>query len=1202
MYAHPPKHLYCNYQFPFETRVEIAAEAVKKSENGGTRVDDSDQAWLMLTLRRSTLQIPALSSYGDRSSTTSDDYSGIIAAHATEMSQTGRDIAPFEPVSCEVLIQQIRTFSPIPSSNAPPHSVTSHLDSVSGALRDAAVTIRYNAKWFAEPDLAELLEVALEAAAASSASVDLYSGVELVDVVGIYSALPPQSLLLVARFLAQTHYNATRANKTRKLADRVWVTMRRVLESHLGVQYVAALLQMIREEDYAALDPKVSYARLAAAVNIISEKLLFGEGGVAESELPTPQTAELLDSLQNATHHGNEHVQDLIMDAITTIITRNDTTDTADMDWHKLLAAARSCIDGLHNRQLARGLVGRIATKSDRFESTDQVAIAWMCIDISQPLSTVLREALLSHYAKLLPVRDWSKFHDIITPLSRSDEYTEELQMLMGRSIADFTNTTDAFFISAYAETLQQIIERPATTKNAAAVLGNELVRTFTHCIMSATQPEEFNTLFDALCDASKACSVVTKSLLLIRADAEGAVYYPIHGYHYNISGVRLSSFDATILHIIQDCQDWEIYNHIINELPALLSNHALFDDRSEFIQQLREIVCEQVESGSYLGPPKESGLTKSHVAAHLIETLTAILSYHHHLTKQEMLSVISTVLSTAGSRDYIVSIPCIHALTICCYELPDTISGYMDDIIDKMSKLVTQRYLAIHVLLFLAGLSRLPDLFHSNFRTQDYKKIFGVCGSYLQSIRGSTGHVDLRQIADDKSSKSSSAEQADALPQYVYALTHHVIAFWYIALKPEHRREQKDYITSLLRHNNADGETVLEDQGLVTIDLMDRIDADHYHSADSDAAFFFDPLAGRITLQHRLIGLLLITTETSLKLRETKITVRRPTGTATRAISNWIGNTESIVTAIKSDKDFLSILPYDPDGTTYGRIFKPSPSSTLGPIASELITTLPDDDAVTRAIQSIDRTPGLDSHKAGVIYIGEGQKTETEILQNVQGSPDYITFLSALGTLRPLHNAPFNTQGLDRTSDADGPHAIVWNNQVTELVFHITTLMPNDADPSLNTANKKRHIGNDFVNIIFNNSSAPFDLDTFPSQFAAVYIVIAPSARTSFLQTRRLRTDGLRRRGDDDGQQLRGDAFFSVRVLTKPGYPAVSSAATEKIVSAGSLPGYVRNLALNDCVFAIMWHSREGEGGEYPSSWRSRLEQLRRLKERFGG
>jgi hypothetical protein len=114
----------------------------------------------------------------------------------------------------------------------------------------------------------------------------------------------------------------------------------------------------------------------------------------------------------------------------------------------------------------------------------------------------------------------------------------------------------------------------------------------------------------------------------------------------------------------------------------------------------------------------------------------------------------------------------------------------------------------------------------------------------------------------------------------------------------------------------------------------------------------------------------------------------------------------------------------------------------------------------------------------------------------------------------------------------------------------------------------------------VFNNGGAPFDINTFPSEFSAVWIVVSPCALETFLESR-LSVDRTE--------------FYRVSVLTRPGYPAVSSAAKEKVVSRVSLPGYVRNLALNDCVLSLM--TQEG----YLSSWRSRLEQIRSLGRKYG-
>src|SRR6266516_5345951 len=87
----------------------------------------------------------------------------------------------------------------------------------------------------------------------------------------------------------------------------------------------------------------------------------------------------------------------------------------------------------------------------------------------------------------------------------------------------------------------------------------------------------------------------------------------------------------------------------------------------------------------------------------------------------------------------------------------------------------------------------------------------------------------------------------------------------------------------------------------------------------------------------------------------------------------------------------------------------------------------IPDDDAANRAINTFNLISPLDGHKVGVIYIGEGQTTEQEILANVIGSNDYLAFLEGLGKLIRLKGATFNTQGLDREYDTDGEFAWCW-------------------------------------------------------------------------------------------------------------------------------------------------------------------------------
>lgn len=252
----------------------------------------------------------------------------------------------------------------------------------------------------------------------------------------------------------------------------------------------------------------------------------------------------------------------------------------------------------------------------------------------------------------------------------------------------------------------------------------------------------------------------------------------------------------------------------------------------------------------------------------------------------------------------------------------------------------------------------------------------------------------------------------------------------------------------------------------------------------------------------------------------------------------------------------------------------------------------LPDDDPVKRAMSTFDRNDTVDGHKVGVIYIGEGQTKESEILANVDGSADYTSFLAGLGNKVTLKGAKFNTQGLDRESNMDGEFTYAWRDRVTEIVFHVTTMMPTDMDHDPQCVNKKRHVGNDFVNVIFNKSNLPFDFDTFPSQFNYVNIVITPEARVAPLE------ENLRERSTDTDTQNR---YYKVQTLSRADFPSISPAAESKLISAKALPTFIRLLALNASVFSLVWANRE-EGGEHVSSWRNRLREIVKLREKYAG
>lgn len=243
----------------------------------------------------------------------------------------------------------------------------------------------------------------------------------------------------------------------------------------------------------------------------------------------------------------------------------------------------------------------------------------------------------------------------------------------------------------------------------------------------------------------------------------------------------------------------------------------------------------------------------------------------------------------------------------------------------------------------------------------------------------------------------------------------------------------------------------------------------------------------------------------------------------------------------------------------------------------AEMSPPLPDDEATARSIGLLDRIPVVDYHKIGVLYVGKGQTKETEILANTHGSPDYVKLLSALGTIEPLRGRTDNTGGLDREMDIDGKYAYFWQDDVTKVIFHVATMMPTHLDRDPQCSGKKRHIGNDFVTIVYNDADKPYAFDTLPGQFNFINIVISPHSVSNDENT-----------------------FFKVEMQRRPDMPEIGPITEPKLVSSQSLPGFVRQMALHANIFAQVFLQSRVEGRhEYVSHWRERLRAIKRIKER---
>ncbi|RDL35143.1 Tuberin [Venustampulla echinocandica] len=704
--------------------------------------------------------------------------------------------------------------------------------------------------------------------------------------------------------------------------------------------------------------------------------------------------------------------------------------------------------------------------------------------------------------------------------------------------------------------------------------------------LISFNGPEEEQT-------KSGDSKISTESSTEQTAEVESAEAPPTRAKH---TSVNISTYLETTTRLLQNGCDWEVYSFILVHLPSQLTNQAFFRGAIPQIKTLREVVCDLIKNNNFLEPPLSSGLRKSDVAICLFQILNMLLSYHHHFSKTDQDDIVRTFLQGIGSTWERTAKSCIHALSICSHEIPGSTSKALVTILQKMSTIITQSHVAVHILEYLACLARMPDLY-VNFREEEYRIVFAICFRYLQYVRDQptkevhqnrNSHPHARPsaaIVDNSISESNfQPNTSDDLPEYVHSLAYHVIIFWFLSLRLTDRGGQVSWIAKNLVSTDIYGKEKIDEQAQVTLDFIQRVAYADVDESAADPTFTTDRF-GEILKKRWIVGQSIVTVEQATRGGWAQITKRQPSGTSCYIIREKFNRppphqsqhpTDAIRDVRHSDANV--VLPSHLLLQLSASI--PQVGESVRPIA------LPMDAIVDRAIKSFDRNFTVDGHKVGVVYIGENQTQEVDILANMTGSTDYTYFLSRLGTLTKLQGAKFNTQGLDRVSNTDGEYAFCWRDRVTEIVFHVTTQMPTNLANDPQCIGKKRHIGNDYVNIIFNNSGLPFRFDTFPSEFNYVNIVITPESQASFL--------AMRLPSDLDAN----NAFYKVQVMSKPGFPEISPAAETKIMSLSALPGFIRLLALNASVFSLVWANTEG--GEHISSWRNRLREVNRLREKY--
>jgi RAP1 GTPase activating protein 1 len=228
----------------------------------------------------------------------------------------------------------------------------------------------------------------------------------------------------------------------------------------------------------------------------------------------------------------------------------------------------------------------------------------------------------------------------------------------------------------------------------------------------------------------------------------------------------------------------------------------------------------------------------------------------------------------------------------------------------------------------------------------------------------------------------------------------------------------------------------------------------------------------------------------------------------------NLIGNDENlgpILMSLKpemiSDQLFLRILLRLREGTTQDLIsemsFRQSFTALhLGRLLNDKIQCESYIPIVypfaSNLIAAYDEHQLVSNFKFGVLYQKFGQTTEEELFANNETCSEFEEFLELLGNKIKLREHKGYRGGLDIQNGHTGDVAIYEVFENRDIIFHVSTMLPyTNGDPQ--QLQRKRHIGNDIVTIVFQEESTPFSPDMIASHFLHAFIVIQPFTKDSY-------------------------------------------------------------------------------------------------------
>ncbi len=366
--------------------------------------------------------------------------------------------------------------------------------------------------------------------------------------------------------------------------------------------------------------------------------------------------------------------------------------------------------------------------------------------------------------------------------------------------------------------------------------------------IPADSRPSEGMTTYDPLNQSSAAVGTATK---------RSGVWLPI------------SRYIEVIMAILVDEPDWELVSYALVFLPLQLANKHFFcgPNSAKLLKALRQLLCDGIINdriGSKVTLPLS--VKRTQVKAVAYQSLTLLISYKKEFSKSDVGQMLDA-FARGLSGHKVTAKPCIQALTLAAYELPDALVTHVPTILPSLLNVMTSPDLSVH-LEFLYAVGQVPALY-TNFTEAQYQSVFKIATSYIQIHNG----VQAKDEAP--------AEDEDfTLSQHVIGLSYFCIYLWFIALGLGRRPRYVSYLARNILAAFPDNK--FDEMAEVCFDWLSRYT---YGNADPKPAV--DPIepivfgdAAATKAKHWLLGNGIVSVQTQPQSGWTKITMRRASGT----------------------------------------------------------------------------------------------------------------------------------------------------------------------------------------------------------------------------------------------------------------------------------------------------------------------------------